>query len=96
MCAIPHYYRQQSTSPTATHAHARTHTRPRTPAGLLRLPSSPCLAPLQLEEARRATGSVDSQFRALYHDKYLPLKGAAGTLRAELADAQKRLVAEEL
>ena len=51
---------------------------------------------MQKEEAKKAHASVDSQFRTLYSDKYLPLKAEAGGLRAELAGLQKRVVAEEL
>jgi hypothetical protein len=67
-----------------------------------RLSCSTCAVPhlyaplLQKEDAKKALASVDSQFRTLYSDKYLPLKAEAGGLRAELAGLQKRVVAEEL
>ena len=39
---------------------------------------------------------MDSQFRTLYGDKYVPLKAEAAGLRDEVAALQKRVVAEEL
>ena len=51
---------------------------------------------LQRDELRRARAAVDAQFHALYHDKYLPLKGQAAAAAQEVAALQKRVVGEEL
>ena len=50
----------------------------------------------QRDELRRARAAVDAQFHALYHDKYLPLKGQAAAAAQEVAALQKRVVGEEL